>query len=1216
MNALRRGVWTVALMLSTVCCGNAMGGNALREMLDAPLLVVKRPSYQGIHIYDTYYQWHPGGGIYIIENPWDPPQAHRVRAVIDPQTPETLGEGVYCDPELSWDASRLLFCFKGAEQGSTGVYEIGVDGAGLRALTRPELCASSCGRFSAQHDVGPAYLPDGRIVFTTTRPNGLVPCNNTGVDILHVMNADGSDMRRLSVNNVNEFDPCVMPDGRILHGRWEYVDKTALTQQSLWTIFPDGTNETALYANNLVRPEALLDARPVPGAPHLVAATLARHNATPRGSVAIVDTRVSKNAPAAIFNFDHPDQPDADTGDSCEPWPLNKDVLLYSGRPNGAERSVIMMADRTGRREVIFSDPAICVHSPMLVKARPLPAQICAQTEDAQEQATGRFFIQDIYRGLDGVERGEVKWVRVIEETSRVSGSPGGGGTFNQTFLVSAALAFSAKNFLGIVPVEEDGSAFFEAPAGRALYLQALDADGRLVQSMRTFVQAAPGSTRSCIGCHERKFDAPANEGIRIAHRLEPVALRPESWGSGYLDYPSMVQPVLDKHCVPCHGGEGGIAAGLDLSAGWTEFFNISYENLVSRRENQMTASLIAGIDCMNGTALWSAQRFAPRAHGSGAAPLAKVLAGGHQGRISGMTRPERDLLMAWIDTNGLYYGTWDYTPGGPQLAAWTATRDALIGIMREGGCLECHQRGDNIQFEDDWFNLRQPEWSRILRAPLPKDAPGGGLGLCREAGTNPRYKRIRLLVGGGYAHSVEPLEHYRKQGEQLRPDFSAAAPVAPFASAEDPRYQAMLAAIRRGRRDALSTPRIDMPHAILVAGEARQFLPPPLPAELPALNATVEEDGAVHLTWEESARTIGLDAALYRGFTPDFVPSPATLLAKTKGFSHTDLQPTGQTGYYALVLSSQGTESTPIRASVELPPVLPPFPPRHMEAKAGVNRIDLAWEEESAIPLHYLVYRSGEKDGPLELLTPEPTPALGYEDIAIEPGHEYAYTVRAVSRTGLTSNSLPLVSVVAPFFIREAVFTADLNGTPDAQYYGGQSATGLLKGAAQVTQSGLDLREGGYAAFDNHAEFQLSGAFSVECEVLLEEPGEMPVLVSGGAWNGPGWFLQKMGGAWRWYVGGLVCDGGRAECGRWLHLAATYDGSTARLYQDGKCVAETPGTASLDPWNGPLLIGQYSGGPGEPYQVKGMLRALKIYQRALPDQEIQAQQRPATASR
>ncbi|MGB2824306.1 MAG: hypothetical protein WBF17_25250, partial [Phycisphaerae bacterium] len=278
--------------------------------LDAPLLFVKRHNYTGIHIYDTYYKWRPGGGIYVIENPSAPPGERTIRPIIDPATPGTLGDGIYSEPELSWDAKRLLFCYKPTAGGSTSIYEIGVDGKGLRRLTDPSpRCADYKGNLSGQHDVGPAYLPDGRIVFTSTRLNGLVPCFNTGVDILHVMNADGSGIHCISVNNVNEFDPAVLPDGRVLHGRWEYVDKTALTQQSVWTIFPDGTNEAALFANNMVHPEAVLDARPVPGSAHLIAGTLTPHNAPPRGTIALIDTQAGKNAPGAIFNFDTPDNP-------------------------------------------------------------------------------------------------------------------------------------------------------------------------------------------------------------------------------------------------------------------------------------------------------------------------------------------------------------------------------------------------------------------------------------------------------------------------------------------------------------------------------------------------------------------------------------------------------------------------------------------------------------------------------------------------------------------------------------------------------------------------------------------------------------------------------------------------------------------------------------------------------------------------------------------
>lgn len=143
-----------------------------------------------------------------------------------------------------------------------------------------------------------------------------------------------------------------------------------------------------------------------------------------------------------------------------------------------------------------------------------------------------------------------------------------GGLPFNQTFLVSAALAFSVKDYLGVVPVNDDGSVYFEAPSGRALYLQALDADHRLVQSMRTFVQASPGVTRSCVGCHEHKSETPAfsTHATAVLARA-PEQIRPESWGTGQIDFPRDVQPVLDRHCVSCHGGEKGIAAGMDSAA-------------------------------------------------------------------------------------------------------------------------------------------------------------------------------------------------------------------------------------------------------------------------------------------------------------------------------------------------------------------------------------------------------------------------------------------------------------------------------------------------------------------------------------------------------------------------------------------------------------------------------------------------------------------------
>jgi len=1180
----------------------AIHGAWWRCHLDAPILFARRHSYIGIHIYDTYYKWKPGGGLYVIENPADPPAEHRVRPIIDPTTPETLGEGIYSDPELSWDARRVLFCFKGEPNGSNAIYEIGIDGKDLRRLTDPRpSCEAYKGRGGGVHDVAPAYLPDGRIVFLSSRPNGLVPCNNTGVAILHVMNPDGSDIHPISVNNVNEFDPVPLPDGRILFGRWEYIDKTALTIQSLWTVFPDGTNETALFANNMVFPEALLDARPVPDSMHLVAATLAPHNSPPRGTVGIVNPLLGKNAPHAITNFEHPDKPTHDRGNSCEPWPLSENVLLFSGRPKGAAFNAIEIMDRTGRRHVVHAEPGICCHSPMPVRPRPRPPSIPDATD--RTKTTGRFYVQDIHKGLDGVEPGEVTHLRIIEETSRTSPSPG--GAMNQTFLMSGVLAWSAKNILGTVDVADDGSAYFEAPAGRALYLQALDADGRLVRSMRTFIQAAPGVTRSCIGCHEHKYSTPANLGDRRAFRRPPARPRPESWGSGFIDYPSMIQPVFDRHCLPCHGGEKGLAARLDLSGGWTEYFSISYENLAGRRRSQTWADLIAAIDCMNGTSLFSARILGPHGHGSGAAPLADVLVSGHQDRLPGLTPRERDLVLAWIDTNGLYHGTWDYSTHGPRLKAWNGIKAAVVSEMGEAGCMECHgKNGKPTRFENDWINLRRPEFSRVLRAPLAKEADGGyGLALCRKRPIDPNGWRSRIMVLGGYQHAVRPVASFdRPAAPKMTEDGE---PGVTFRSTDDPHYQSLLATIRRGRREALAAPRVDMPGAEVVAGSHRQRYPQPLPDPLPDLSVGTDGDAVVHLSWERSARTIGLSAEVHRGPGPDFAPSETTRLAETALFHYADASaPVGIQHYAVVLVSAQGT-SRPIRARVDVPAPAPPAAPTGLAAEPEPGRVLLRWQGGPDLTVRYVVSRAAAGSDAFKPLTAVPTTAWEFADVSARSDEAARYTVRAVSRRGGVSPPAPAVEAKALPEIREPVFTVDYAVGTDAADCKGRPVAATLHGKARVAEGALDLRAGGHVTYPHRDAFDLAQRFSVACRVRFEEAGQMPVVVSCGQWQKAGWFLQRFGGGWRWHVGGIDCDGGTPAVGRWVHLVGTYDGSKARLFQDGRLVAERDGIAVTTPWKGPLHVGQYSAGPADPYQVTGQIQGLRIYSRALPADEI-----------
>jgi hypothetical protein len=934
-----RNLTIATLALLSVLSTFATAAETLRKALDSPILFTKRGNYRGIHIYDTCYQWHPGGGIYVLENPSAPAAKQKIRVVIDEKSKNTLGKGMYFDPDLSYDAKKVLFCYKGEPKGSSSIYEIGIDGKGLRRITNPRADYLPCdkdgkiksvyfgrhGSLGAAQDLTPAYMPNGKIVFTTMRHNGLVPCNNTGVAILHAMDPDGSKTYPISVNSETEFDPSVMADGRILYGRWEYVDKTALTIQSLWTVYPDGTMETALYANNMVFPEAVLDSRQVFSDPQYVVSTFSKHNSTPRGTIAMIDTRMGKNDPKAVFNFSDPKHPTRDTGEACDPYPITKNLILFSDR-NGKKNAIFLVKrnkDNSITRELLLSDPQIDCHSPILLKARALPKMRASQVDRSKDH--GFFVLQNVYEGMPKVPRGSIKTLRVVEETSRVSKTPGG-GPYNQTFTISAALAWTGKNYLGLVPVEKDGSAYFKVPAGKMIFLQALDAEGRCVRSMRTFIQAAPGATRGCVGCHEdKKATFPPLKTLALAQKKPAEDPKDESWGSGPLDYPTMVQPVLNKHCIKCHGGEKGFAAGLDLTGGWTAYFNNSYENLVSRREVQYKSTLIAGVCSMNGTAHYSTKIFPAYEIGSPAAPLGKVVvdgALGHKDRFK-ITTAERDLILAWIDGNGPYHGTWNYTPRAFNLREWGGAKNQLIAEMKAAGCVKCHNTGGRGgRFEPDWFNLENPEFSRILRAPLAKGKDGHGAALCRDAKVD-GFRRLRIFSTGRYEHAVKPLDSFPKQvWRKWDKGAASGKPVVSFENTKNKHYVKMLDIITKARDAALKNPRLDMPRGevFAISGRHRNIYPVRIPKKLPKLIAEQIPGGEVAVRWGLSSRTWGLAVDVYRSDKPNFKIDDKTKIARTELGSYIDRSElTSGNYYYAVIFDNDEKRSAPARVSVKV---------------------------------------------------------------------------------------------------------------------------------------------------------------------------------------------------------------------------------------------------------------------------------------------------------
>jgi hypothetical protein len=127
----------------------------------------------------------------------------------------------------------------------------------------------------------------------------------------------------------------------------------------------------------------------------------------------------------------------------------------------------------------------------------------------------------------------------------------------------------------------------------------------------------------------------------------------------------------------------------------------------------------------------------------------------------------------------------------------------------------------------------------------------------------------------------------------------------------------------------------------------------------------------------------------------------------------------------------------------------------------------------------------------------------------------------------------------------------------------------------------------------------------SLELWVWFDQRGKMPIVAACGVWKQAGWFLQWIGDRWRWHVGGVDCDGGRPELGRWIHVVAMYDGQSCRLFQDGRQVAERKEVVNQAVWPGDMFLGQYNESSLPDFQVLGRITGVKIYHRPLTSAEI-----------
>ncbi len=687
-------------------------------------------------------------------------------------------QGSVRDPAVHYDGKRILFSYRKSGTENYLLHVINTDGTGLRRITD--------GKFD---DYEPCWLPDGGIAFVTTRARRWVGCWSTQVGNIWRCEADGGQIRPLSANIEHDNTPWVLADGRLLYMRWEYIDRSQVHYHHLWTMNTDGT-EQSVFFGNLHPGGVFIDAKPIPGSRDVIMIHSPGHGQTEHsGFVARVSPRQGPDELGNLVNI-------SKQADYRDPWAFSATAFM------AAENERLVLMDDHGEKATLFTAPKefgpVWLHEPRPIVAHPVEFAIPPRVDLAQP--VGKYLLKDVYlgRNMSGVRPGEIKKLMVIESLPKPINFTGGMDP------LSYAGTFTLERVLGTVPVEADGSAFFEAPPLRSLLFVALDEQGLAVKRMQSFTTVQPGETASCIGCHEHRTDAPPSlsQPIPLAAQRRASPIEPFSDLPDLPDFPRDVQPVLDRNCLRCHDYDRR-DGGVILSGDRGPMFSHSYYTLTVWKQladgrNQPQSN------------------YAPRTLGSGGSPLMKLLAGGHYDVKP--TERERRIVQLWLDIGAPYPGTYaalgtgsigGYINNAETLNIdndWPETRAVQPVFARR--CATCHDPRTNpiartlcdenglsfwepslgdrrLEFSRHIiYNLSRPEKSLVLLAPLARSA--GGYGRCQARGkappstpgegvfrstADPDYRLLLALCEAGKRH-LEQVKRFDMPGFKPREEY------------------------------------------------------------------------------------------------------------------------------------------------------------------------------------------------------------------------------------------------------------------------------------------------------------------------------------------------------------------------------------------------------------------------------------------------------------
>ena len=539
-----------------------------------------------------------GGGIFAIDDfkARDPKIIDLIKGKKVVPTPlhdrlagRELDEGAFYKPELGYDGKTIYFSWCNSKEHrwiwtpdtTWSIFKTTVDGNEIEQLTD-----------GSYNDFDVCELPSGRLVFCSERRGGFIRCFGEDASlrvttsVLHSMKNDGSDIYPISYFETSEWRPVVDHNGALVYSRWDYVDRENCLGSTYWTCAPDGRNPRSPQGNYPYPwdtfedcehgdhrfgacsdapsglPMTQMQFRPIPGS-HKYIFTAAPHHGETFGSLCVLDLRVPNDNHMSQIRrvtpyefFPESEGPDRSQYRYGAPWPLDEDLYLCNSWED------LVLLDRYGNEELICEreilpigyDPRLRLSEPIPIRPRVKPPIV------AQQTAQGADFVDRDKTATIGVvnvnihdrpfpEDRPIKRLRVLQVI------PKSNPWMNVPY-VGYATENTPRIPLGTVPVEEDGSAYFEAPYGKQLIFQALDENHMAVQTMRSVAFVHPGEKLVCVGCHEPTSESVANEpgsAQPLAFQRAPSKLEPEVGPVEPLNFYRLIKPIIDARCVKCH---------------------------------------------------------------------------------------------------------------------------------------------------------------------------------------------------------------------------------------------------------------------------------------------------------------------------------------------------------------------------------------------------------------------------------------------------------------------------------------------------------------------------------------------------------------------------------------------------------------------------------------------------------------------------------------